>query len=271
VCKRSRDMRVRLSLLGGLSVALIVTSATTYAQAPTRTPNPKPDVDSPAADSPRFDPLDVGDMETLAQRLKTYVAHVRSKRKPDPNTLTPIDSDGFGAVWSARRVVVMAFLVDHTTAIEVKGPSGSLPAYRILLDIERRVAILETRKPLRTIGLSIPIWASPKNRRRGQDAFALVSTLREAGVVAGSLLSNAELAEDEGYIRTDLHLTLGMPIFDNRGRALGLARKVAWDYDPLLVIPLEKIQEAMTATQTPTLDDEPKRTAKRAWWAKEVN
>lgn len=237
----------------------------------------------PTKQSRRYDPLSTSDRGELTTKLKTHVAHVQVKLPNDKNvTRWGAEQSGFAVVLESRLLAVQSFVVDKAQSVRVEGPQGTLPVRVVLDDKKRRVTLLRSDKPLSSIGL---VPAASKKRSelaRDQVVFSLISTVAEATVLDGAIVDPGEMPEYEGHPRIDLKLKNGMPVFDDYARFIGYARWVAWDVDKFMIVPIDHIEAARTATQAaarkkkgpPTDCPEAKfgqkcRPANVPWWSKQ--
>lgn len=216
-----------------------------------------------------YDPVSTQDQEDLAARLRLHVPLVEAKLPDTPDTLTQENPrTGYAAVLSQARVVCLSFLVKDAEAVTLVGPKGKVPAEVLFVDHEARVAMLRPKAPLKSAGLyPVTGWVPPNEREVDMWLFALVSTLDLAGVTQGVLTHNAELREYGGFLRTDLKLERGMPVFDRRARLVGFSRVVAWDQDRFMIVPPEKVRSAKTSTAASARPLRPKKKP-RPWWSK---
>lgn len=203
-------------------------------------PTPKPKI---------YDENRLEDLERLADVLRAHVALVEASQKVGKDSpFSDQEVDGFGVVLSPNRVAALSFIVQKAKEVRVTGRKGSMNARVVLYDVERRVAILETEDSLEKIGL-FPAQIAPKESILEESTvFALTSTLEGAGVVSGILTDTGDMPEYEGYPRTTLSLSLGMPVFDAEARFIGYARAVSWDKDRAFLITMEHVREAQSAT-----------------------
>ena len=198
-----------------------------------------------------YSPWRLEDLEALAEVLKKHVALVEIEPTipHDIETLDEPTRQGYGVVIGPRRIAMLSFLAEGARTIRVSGPRGRpLEAQLLVYDIERRVAVLETRAPLKRAGLEPAPFAPRQDRQIDQSIFALVSTLPQSGVLHGTLTDLGEVEELDGIPHIDLRLVRGMPVFDERARLVGFSRTVAWDLDPFMIVPAEKILSAESAT-----------------------
>lgn len=195
------------------------------------------------------DDLDIQDQ--LAKRLLSCVATLRVEVDVPKDMLTEESTRfGFALPITPTRLAVHAFVVDRAKKIEVRGKSPEnkwYPAQLVYFDRESRVAHLEIRTSLEKLGLSIPSKHQKKSWRINEPVVALASTLSMTALLYGRLVSIGDAPEDFGYGRTDLKLSSGMPVFNMQGAVLGIPRRVAWDIDPFLLIPIDTLIE----TQAP--------------------
>jgi len=224
----------------------------------------------PALESNRvYDPMSTADQEAMAKRLLLHVPSLEIEVDDAHSTVWAENPrTGYGVVLSPRRVVCLSHLVQGATHVTIVGPKGRGPAQVVLLDHERRVAILEPKVALHSLGL-LPVAGVVAKPERSVDmpVFALVSTLDLSGVSQGVLTHLGTLQEYQGFPRIDLKLTRGMPVFDQRARLLGYSRVVAWDTDRFMIIPQEMIQAARTSSAARAQPAPPKKES-RPWWAK---
>ena len=212
-----------------------------------------------------YEVTSTGDRAELAKFLRRYVAHITAEVAREDSVLSEPARTGYAVPWTDHLLAVLCFTVEDAKRIRVQGPDGSLFAKIILYDAERRVALLETTDPLSKIGLVPVSRVKTSELKVEQPVFALVSTLEEAGVVDGVITDLGEEPELEGHPRTDLLLTHGMPVFDDRARFIGYARAVAWDRDRQMLVPPDKISAAQAATHA---RDAKKTSSERPWWGR---
>lgn len=217
-----------------------------------------------------FDAFQLEDQEKLARVLREHVAEleVEVPRRPD----APLEDDrrdGYGVVLEPRRLAVLSFIVEDALRVSVRGPTGrALEGKVVLFDQERRVAIVETARPVSEVGL-VPAAISPiEGRQVDLVVFALTNTGPEATVVQGVITHVGDEPEYEGHHRVDLELNLGMPVFDDRARFVGYARQVAWDRDKRMLITPEQIRAARTATGAKDRAGARGSQATRPWWGR---
>lgn len=200
----------------------------------------------------RYQAFDTSDLDAMARVLRTHVAYVRARARPSPDQpLVPDTITGYGAVWGPREVVTLPHLVQDAARITIVGPQGSSPARRVRSDVDQRVAVLRTERPLAALGLAPAARSPPQERRVDMSLFALVSTDEVAGVVNGVLTELGVMPEYEGFPRTSLVLSHGMPIFDAYARLVGYSRVVAWDHDRHMLVPVEKIEAVISSADAP--------------------
>lgn len=198
-----------------------------------------------------YSPWRLEDLDDLAEILKRHVALVEIEPTVTHGveTLDEPTRQGYGVAISPRRIAMLSFLAEGARTIRVVGPRGRpLEAQLVLYDVERRVAVVETRTPLKRAGLEAAPFAQRQDREIDQSIFALVSTLPQSGVIHGTITDLGEVEELDGIPHIDLRLERGMPVFDERARLVGFSRTVAWDLDPFMIVPAEKILSAQTAT-----------------------
>jgi hypothetical protein len=216
-----------------------------------------------------YSPNQLGDLEAIVPVLRRHVAYVRVAAGDD-GPLGAEERDGFGVVLDSNRIALLAFIVTDAKSIEVKGPSGkTLRARTVLYDAERRVAVIESKSALASIGLSPAVHAARGAIEEGADIYALTTTEPEATVVHGVMLYVGDDPEYGGHYRIDLKLSAGMPVFDARARFVGYSRTVAWDKDRLMLVTPEMITAARTATAAAAKADEAaSQTPEKAWWTR---
>ncbi len=236
--------------------------------APDPLPEPRPEPLSEPIAEP-YSGLLTNDMDELASILRTRVATLDLTIKPREDMLVDPVRVVFGIVVDARTVATVAQLCVDAETIVVQGPKGRLPGRIRLVDLERRVALVRTDRPLSDIGLVVSKPLAPQDRREYADVFALVNTDPGAGVLQGVLTQVGRQPEYEGHPRTSLVLSFGMPVFDGYTRWVGYARTVAWDNDRQMLIPPDKVRLARTST---AMSDRPSSSAPekptRPWWAR---
>ncbi len=221
-----------------------------------------------ATEPQRYRAVDTGDMDALAKRLLTHVADLRVVPQKRKDQLED-ERSGYGVVLESKRIATLPHLVENAQRIEVRGPTGTfLVARVVLLDPERRVALLETGAPLGQLGLAPALPALAKTRAVNMDLFALVATTPGAGVVHGVLTHLGTEPEHEGNLRGDLALERAMPAFDDRARFVGYGRRVAFDTDRFLLVPPELINDAKTATASAPRPGASAPPQPRPWWAR---
>lgn len=215
------------------------------------------------ADDRRYHALDASDMDALSRVLRKHVAFLSVTPKRE-GPLSPEPRSAYGAVIGPRRLVALAHLVKGADRVTVQGPQGKLTAKLALLDLERRVALLDTDAPLAKIGL-VPAKPSTAAWKVDMELFALISTEGEAGVLHTVVTQTGELAEYEGHPRVDVVLNAGMPVFDDRAHLAGYSRVLAWDHDRHMIVPFAKVRAAQTSTTTRA---PPPQRDKKPWWAR---
>lgn len=217
-----------------------------------------------AADPRPYDPSSVASMDALAIRLRRHVAEVEVVLPAEP-PLSAEERSGYAAILGPSTLACLGPLVNGAARVEVRGPGGALHATVRLVDLERRVAILESEAPLARVGLEVPEAAPLSSLALDAPIFAMVATSKEAHVMNGVILDAGEAPELEGHPRISLRLEQGMPVFDDRARLLGYARTGALDKDRALIVTLAHVREARTASASAT----PRASASsRPWWAK---
>lgn len=207
-----------------------------------------------AEEAPRiYEWINASDREALAAELFTRVAYLEVSVERDPDQpAMPARRDGFGAVIAPRRVAALSFVVEKAARVRVNGPKGHLDGAVILEDVERRVAIVETKEPLSKIGLFPSETVPAAGFERNATVFALVSTTGQAGVVNGVVTAPVADPGLDGHLKISMKLAYGMPVFDTRARLVGYARAVAWDAFKDLLVTTEMIEAARTATAAAT-------------------
>lgn len=213
-----------------------------------------------------YTPLVTGELDQLAQVLRRRVAYFEVKAKAPESPLSPEPINGWGAPIDENLVVILAHVVKDATSVTVIGPTGRTSAEVVLIDLERRVAIVKTKRPVKAIGLEVVRPSPPAERKTDMNVFALVSTDEHAGVVHGVITHTGEMKEYEGHPRVDLRLAGGMPVFDDRARYIGFSRVVAWDADRYMIVPYEMIVSARTSTGAAA--SPAAQTPRRPWWGK---
>lgn len=214
-----------------------------------------------------FDPARVDAMARMAERLRSHVVYLEVDLPAERGQpLAESSRDGFGAVWSARRVVCLSFVVADAARVRIRGPSGSTTGRVILADVERRVALVEADVPLSTLGLRVPELAPDTSRQLDAPVFALVGTAADAHVVIGHVVDDGRQPELEGHPRVSLDLRLGMPLFDDRARLVGYSRRVSWDKDTAMIVTAAQVEAARSATTAAARPKPPK--DERPWWVR---
>ena len=213
------------------------------------------------------------DLEAILPVLKKYVAYVRVEAKAkDSGPLEGEERDGFGVVLDQNKIALLCFITTDADKITVEGTNGKRSEAKVVLyDAERRVAILESKLPLKTLGLE-PAPIAPKDARKlDGEVFALTTTGIEAAVLHGVFTYVGDEEEYGGHSRVDLLLERGMPVFDHAARFVGFSRNVAWDKDRQMLVTPEMIRDARTSTGAATMKspaNEPQQPAKKPWWSK---
>lgn len=219
-----------------------------------------------------YDYMVLDDMEQLGRVLRRRVAHLRIELKPPIGQVAmDAERDGFGVPIEADLVATQAFVLQDATKVIVEGPTGRLPGEVVLYDVERRVGLVRTRSPLARIGLEPAPPCPPGERSEDLSLFALASTEGLPSPTHGWMTDDGSTPELEGHPRASFSLSHGMPIFDARARWVGLARAVAWDTDKQLVLPVELVEAARTATTAAAREAE--RAARKKgerWWDKKA-
>jgi hypothetical protein len=207
-----------------------------------------------------YDSTQLSDMLELGRAVRRSVAYLRIEVAPDKDLIDDPVRDGYAIVLEPDLLATVSFVVERAKSIAVVGAKdASLRAEVLAVDPERRIALLRTKAPLSTIGL-VPAVPSPKAERKVDDAvFALVSPSDDVALVSGSLLDPGETPEYGEHPRASLKLGHGSPVFDDRGRFLGLSRTAAWDADRQLLISPEMIAAARAARSAPPARTKPDR------------
>lgn len=221
----------------------------------------------PEAGEKVYGTLDLSDAELMVGVLRRHVAYVIAEVTPPPDQpLAETERTGFGVAIGPDEVATLAFNVEKARRVTIRGPSGSpLPGKVVLYDVKRRVAVVKTDAPLARAGLVAPRRMPPAERALDTEVFALVSTRAGSGVVQGVITEVGDDEAFEGHPRISLTLQAGMPVFDNRARLMGYSRVVAWDTDRHMIVPVEMIAAAKTATATPAKGEA---RGERPWWAR---
>ncbi|MBI4820080.1 MAG: trypsin-like peptidase domain-containing protein [Deltaproteobacteria bacterium] len=209
---------------GLLHASVILLALTVQAEA---RPKPRPDTDS----------MDVESISKLTSRLRPHVATLEVARKGAAFAAED-DLTGYGVVIGDRLVAAQCFLVRGAESIRITGTKERrLDAQVVRFDLERRVALLETKQDLSTIGLRPAKIAPRASRIEEMPVYALTDTGDEPGVLSGMVSDEGDLDEYAGNTRTTLELKGGMPVFDGRARFVGYARFVSWDVDRFMLVP----------------------------------
>jgi hypothetical protein len=213
------------------------------------------------------DPLSADDLDALADRLRARVAEIHvDVQVPDDLPLLNDEEIVYGVAIDERHVLCVAQLLDRARAIWVHGPTGRTRAKLVLDDRERRIAILETGRPVSAVGLE-PSAPLPRDaREQDQPVFALIATTGDGTALSGVITDPGYQIQNEGHPTTTLKLTRGMPVFDVELRWVGLSRTLAWDPNDALLIPPELVEAARDAAAP---KPEPK-APERPWWAKDL-
>ncbi|MEM1022386.1 MAG: hypothetical protein AAGD10_12680 [Myxococcota bacterium] len=216
------------------------------------------------------EPLQMDDMVRAAERIRPFVARVDVRLEvPQDQPLVPPEHWSFAVPWDETRLVALAPLVPDGAQIQVVGPSGRMEGVRLGADAENRVVLIQTPRPLRTLGLEAPT--------RGEapaylaHLFTVVGEGEGATVAAGQVLKPAP--EFEPLVITDLKLSLGVPVFDEGLGLVGIGRTVAWDRFDNFVIPSSLLESSVDAilrgpaapSPAPSPDED-----SRPWWAKPI-
>lgn len=197
---------------------------------------------------------ELGDLEAIMAVLKKHVAYVKIEAiDKESGPLEPEQRDGFGVPLDDRKIAILAHLVTGAQKITVQGANGrEAEAKLVLYDLERRVAILQSARSLRDLGLTAPELAPKPTRKLDDEVFALTTTGDDAAVLHGVFVYVGDEEEYGGHSRIDLKLERGMPVFDRTARFVGYSRNVAWDKDRQMLITPEMITDARTATGAST-------------------
>lgn len=225
---------------------------------------------APAKPERIYKPAALADLQALVPVLRTHVAHLEVEVAPSSDDpLRETERDGYAVVLDPHRLAVLSFTVENAKRIMISGPGDKrIPGLVVLSDVERRVAIIESKIALSQAGL-VPAPIAPlASRRIEDDVFALVFSGQEATVMHGVFVYVGDDPEYGGHHRVDLKLARGMPVFDSRARFVGYARAVAWDKDPLMIVTPEMIQAARTATGAAARDSASPKKSARPWWSK---
>jgi hypothetical protein len=212
---------------------------------------------------------DLADLEALVPVLRRHVAYLAIEAKNGESA--PLDRelrDGFAAVLGDKHVVTLCFLVADAEKITIEGANGKKTLGRVVLfDVERRVAIVESKDPLKTLGLEAAPIAPPGSRESDDEVFALTTTGLEAAILHGVFTYTGDEPEYGGHHRIDLQLGGGVPVFDRQARFAGFSRTVAWDKDRQMLVTPEMIRDARTATSAvpAATKDRPN---EKPWWSK---
>ena len=223
---------------------------------------------APTEDTKRYSALSTNDLDALATILRARVATIEVDVKPQKDLLTDPMRIVFGVAIDAHTVATVAQLLSDARSVKVRGPSGSDSGRIELLDLERRVALVRTERPLSSLGLKVSSPLPRKSRKPDDEVFALVNTDPGAGVVHGVITETGEELECEGHPRTTLSLSFGMPVFDASVRWVGVARTVAWDRDRQMLIPPDKVKVARSSTGRDAPAGPAAEKPKRPWWAR---
>lgn len=201
-----------------------------------------------------YDWMQVEHMNELGAVLRTQVAHVIIDiQQPANDPMIPQPRDGFGIAIEPDLVAIQAFLVEDARRIRVEGPNGqTVLAKRVLYDVERRVALLRTARPVASVGLRVVLMSPKDARARDMVLYALASTEGVASVIHGWMIDDGSAPGFDGHPQVSFHLSHGMPVFDAQARLVGYTRTVAWDKQGQLLVPPEVITAARTATGTAT-------------------
>lgn len=213
-----------------------------------------------------YSALDATSLDKMSGVLARHVAYLEILPKRAASPMSPEPRNGYAAAIEPDLLVALSHLVDDAEKIEVIGPRGRLLAEAVLVDRERRVALLRTSEPLAKIGLLPAPLAPIAERKRDMELFALVSTEGASGVMHAVITEEGDIPEYGGFPRIDLKLSAGMPVFDNRARLVGYSRVLAWDHDRYMIVPLEKVTAARTSTGASSAPAEKK--PERPWWAR---
>lgn len=256
-----------------LLIALTAAGATSLA-ATAGAQFPKPAFDfhkmkptNPAQEVKVYDHLDLAAMAALGAVLARHVAYVQVDVARGPDEIgMDATRDGFGVPVRSHQIALLSFIVDKAERVRVSGPTGEpIEAQVVLHDPERRVAIIETKRPLGAVGLEPPRWALKADLAEGQPVFAMLSTEGEPLAMSGWLLSPGDEHLFDGLPSANFTLRYGMPVFDNQARFVGYARAVFWDVQKNLLVTPEVITAARTSTAA--APSEPAKPT-RPWWAK---
>ena len=189
-----------------------------------------------------IDAHNLDELRLAQKKLRQNVAYIVSTLiVPPDQPLLPDQADGFGIVLSNKHIACQAFIVKNASKIKIQGPIGQIEATVSNINIQQRIAILQTKTTLTAIGLHKRHKAPAKSRTLNMDLFALTSTEPQSSLLHGFLIDLGLSPHLEGNPRISLKLKFGMPVFDAQLRWVGLARTVAWDRDQQMIIPAEKV------------------------------
>lgn len=181
--------------------------------------------------------MDIESVNALVPKLRPHIATIEVKRRGRA-FVGEEEGSGYGVVIGERLIAALCFVVRGADEIHVVGIGDrALDAQIVRFDLERRVALIETREPLATVGLSPSKLAPRASRVEEQPVFALTDTGEAPSILEGTVLDEGDQEEYEGQIRTSFALTAGMPVFDGRGRFVGYSRFVSWDVDKFMLVP----------------------------------
>lgn len=213
---------------------------------------------------------DTQDLEDIIRTLKTHVAYVTAELKAaDSGPLEAEERDAFGVVIDANTIAIHALLIADAQKITVLGNNGKTTDAKVVLnDPERRVALLQTRRPLAELGFKAAKISPKSSRKLDDEVFALTTTNLEAAVLHGVFVYVDDEPEYGGHSRIDLKLERGAPVFDNQLRLVGFARAVSWDKDRQMLVTPEMINEARTATGAAARKPAPKDPNAKPWWSR---
>jgi hypothetical protein len=214
------------------------------------------------------------DLEALLPILKKYVAYVHIEVEASEGGLVGGDErDGFGIVLDANKIALLSFLATDAKKITVEGTNRKTSEAKVVLyDVDRRVAIIESKTPLKDLGLEPAPVAPKETRKLDGEVFALTTTGLEAALLTGVFVYVGDEQEYGGHSRIDLKLERGMPVFDATARFVGYSRNVAWDKDRQMLITPEMIKAARSSTSAESLNrgsrEKTEKQNAKPWWSK---
>ncbi|HJL43220.1 MAG TPA: hypothetical protein RMG48_18075 [Myxococcales bacterium LLY-WYZ-16_1] len=217
-----------------------------------------------------IDPTSLDDLARIPAMLRARVAVVELQLQEVRDLpLLPERRTFYGVPIGPHRVACVAQFLEHGKAAVLKGPEGRAPAFIEVDDRERRVAVLRSERPVADLGLMVPAPLPKDERVEDASVFALLDPGPDGTAVSGVIQDPGVRPELDHLPVSTLQLKLGMPVFDEHFRWVGLARTVGWDVQPGLLIPPELVEQARTEaarTQNPPAPE----AQRPPWWTRSL-